>query len=795
MTTEQLIANYSPIGDIITIITCLILMYIIAKVLFFSGGKGFKFIIRSLHFIMMGSTFNLCFYLTIKDWGGSAVALFVLRDLYHICFYCCLYCFVLYMKHMLDVQDGLTLAMSYVTKILYLCCLILDILSPVTKYGLHIENGLWYDDFFNPYIVYYVYSLVLLLGMLIFYSERIIRSVRTSLLGMEAIILLIMAHQFYRSTNTFTGFTYLLPIITVMIMLHSRPFDARTGSLSANTFEGFLEQTSKRGKPVDYMVLKLYLSLATEIPDELGKVLSSAWHDYFKNALLFEVSTGLYVLAIPKKEKGEDNREKIRQLVEEIFPQYYEEYRFTYKIIELFDIDFVENVSDVLGIFKYLLQNMEDNTTFVLDDKEKEKLQFYKFIRGQLKDIEEVADLDDPRVLVYCQPIRNMKTGKYDTAEALMRLSVPKYGFVPPGLFIEVAEEYDHIHILTEIMLNKVCKNIKELESEGYEFERISVNIAASEIREEGFSEEILSIIRDNGVNPAKIGIELTESQNEKDFIITKRQMRILREAGMTLYLDDVGTGYSNLDRIVRYDVDVVKFDRFFLMEAENSVKIIKMISHLAQAFQDMDYKLLYEGVETDTHEAICLNCGADYIQGFKYSKPVPMGELRHFFDKCGEESDKVKEEHNSVNPELDDTLDFTFKEMKDQFGILLTMSKMFYSMHIIDLVKNTVKPYNPTEDVKVVNVVNSSIGADQMMKQIMRMCTVDEYVDDVLKFSDLSTIAERMKGKKVYQSDVYVGKSIGRYVAAFFTLEADDEGRPTRVVYTTRCVEDEVGK
>ena len=76
------------------------------------------------------------------------------------------------------------------------------------------------------------------------------------------------------------------------------------------------------------------------------------------------------------------------------------------------------------------------------------------------------------------------------------------------------------------------------------------------------------------------------------------------------------------------------QFDRFFLLEAERNMKISKMITHLSQAFRDLDYKLLYEGVETQEHEDLCMSCGADYIQGFKYAKPVQIKELRSFFDK-----------------------------------------------------------------------------------------------------------------------------------------------------------------
>ena len=298
-------------------------------------------------------------------------------------------------------------------------------------------------------------------------------------------------------------------------------------------------------------------------------------------------------------------------------------------------MSFVEKVSDFIEIVKYLLSIMDENTSFVVDEKKKEELKLYKAITENLADIEKKNNLEDERVLVYCQPIRNMSTGKYDTAESLMRLNLPDIGIVMPGMFVPIAENYNHIHTLTRILLNKLCKKIKELENEGYQFERISVNIAASEIKLEDFCDEIFEIISRNGVNPTKIGIELTETQNERDFIILKNKMKLLKEAGMTLYLDDVGTGYSNLDRIVRYDVDVVKFDRFFLLEAEKNMKIEKMIQHLSQAFRDLDYRLLYEGVETKEHEELCLNCGADYIQGFKYSKPVPIEEVKNFFSRA----------------------------------------------------------------------------------------------------------------------------------------------------------------
>jgi len=640
MTTDQLIATYSPVGDFITVIMSLILLFVIAKVLFLSKGRRFNFLKRSLHFLLLASSCNIGFYHIVIHIGYAPIAIILVRDIYHISLLCCLYCYLLYAKRMLDIKSKFVKVVTYLTRTLFCLCLVGDVLSPITKVGISVSDGKWQDSLISPYNFFYVYTLFLLCGMLFLYSKRIIRFVRTCLIITGVAILFIMTCQILWNTNTYSGFTYLLPIMIVLITLHSRPFDVKTGSFSSTSFESFLKETKNKGNSVNYLVLKLYLEAGKQLPNELGKVLNSFWRDQFRDAMLFELSIDLYVLAIPRREKGKESDEQIVEFVNTHMPFYYEQYHLPYKIIELFDIDFVDNIEDILGITRYILNVAGENSISIVDRDKKAELQYFKKLKDQVKDIDFKKDLDDSRVLTYCQPIRNMKTGKFDTAEALIRLSLPDIGFVMPGLFVEMAEGYNYIHTLTLIMLNKICKQIKRMEQEGCRFEHISLNIPATEIKQESFCDEILEIIEKNGVSPSKIGIELTESQTERDFEIVKQRMEILHNAGMTLYLDDVGTGYSNLDRIVHYEVDVVKFDRFFLLEAEKSEKIVNMISHLSQAFKNLDYKILYEGVETETQEALCLKCEADYIQGFKYSKPIPIEELGKFFtpaEECNE--------------------------------------------------------------------------------------------------------------------------------------------------------------
>jgi len=784
MTTAQLIARYTPAVDIISLVFCCLLIFVIEKVLFFSQDRKFVILKRALFFIFIGAFWNIGFYYTAKFLPQAEILIFAFEKLYHFSLLLCLYSFILYMKHMIDEDRKLEKSFIYITRGVFTACVVLDLLSPFTHMGFHRENGLWVDPMLSPYNFFYVYAYILLFLMLLLYSKRIIKYVRTCLAYTGIIIGCIMTYQGIAGINTYTCFTYILPVFIVMILLHSKPFNDKTGALDSTSFDSFLKQSTKRKTPVDFIILQLNYSLLGTIPDELGKVLNSFWHDTFKDALSFNLSSDVFVLAIPREKKNGDTEEKINYLINDIFYKYYSQYRVPYKLIGMMDVDFIENLTDISGITSYLLVNMEENSTLILDEKQKAAHRIMKKVKENLADIESKNDLDDPRVLVYFQPVRNMKTGEFDTAEALMRMQLEETGIVMPYMFISMAEEYGYITTLTKIMLNKVCKELKQLENEGYAFKRVSVNVSAVDMRVDGFCEEIINIIKSNGLDLSKIGIELTESQTDRDFMMLKTKMKILHDAGIYLYLDDVGTGYSNLDRIVHYDVDVVKFDRFFLLEAEKNIKNIKMMTHLSQAFQDLDYKLLFEGVETEAHEALCMNCGADYIQGFKYSKPVPVEELKKFFKKDGEEA--------AVSHELPvkQNQDFSYKELQDQYSILVTMSKLFYSMHVIDLIKNTAKPYNPTEDVKVVDVVNSTMGADEMMKQIMRMCTVEEYADAAIEFTDLTTIADRMTGKKILSGE-FIGKSIGWYAGTFYTIEADKNERPTKVVFTTISIED----
>lgn len=635
MTTLQLVEHYSYTVDAVTFALCVALMIIIRWALYLSVDRKFKYLKQSVFFITLSALANLFFYVVCLYWTNLEWLVIVLRNLHHASLMLCMYVFVLYMKHMLNIKGKLATFATHLTRVVFSICFSSDMLSFVTGFGFHkTKEGLWMDPVVNPYTIFYVYAM-LLFGMIFTrYAGGMIKSVRYCLVATQAIVILIMIVGGIWNTTTYTTFTYLMPVIVVTILLHSRPFDESTGAMSVKSFISYVEKIIATKMSVDYMVLQLYYRLDYDITTEFSKLLSTFWHKYFKEASFFSLEKGIFILVVPRIKKNGNTEQKIKDLFFNEFPKHYEKYRFKYKMCALFQLDFVKYGTEVMDIVEYLFLSMEENSALVIDDKLRQDLAVMRDVKEQLVDMEKHLDLDDERVKVFCQPIKNTKSGKYDTAEALMRLDIPGHDLIPPALFIPLAENFGYIHTLSKIMLHKVCKELKHLEDEGYQFERTSVNFAISEMRDENFCFEVLQIIKETGISPEKIGIELTESQNDNDFNLLREKIAFLKENGMTIYLDDFGTGYSNLDRILKLGLDVIKYDRSILMVADEDHNASFMVQHFAEAFKQLNYSLLFEGVETKSQEELCLDYGADYLQGFKFSKPIPIADLRDFFSK-----------------------------------------------------------------------------------------------------------------------------------------------------------------
>ena len=163
---------------------------------------------------------------------------------------------------------------------------------------------------------------------------------------------------------------------------------------------------------------------------------------------------------------------------------------------------------------------------------------------------------------------------------------------------------------------------------------KISVNVSYIQVMKSPILTEILTSLKEYGLKPEDVIVELTESGFLESNYRCMDLWNRLRKHGVMLALDDFGTGYSNFDRILSLKLDVVKFDRSLLLMADQDANSRFMLDYFSTAFERLGYKVLYEGVETDAQEELCIISHADYLQGYKFSKPIPIEELPRFLTR-----------------------------------------------------------------------------------------------------------------------------------------------------------------
>src|SRR5690606_6678746 len=170
---------------------------------------------------------------------------------------------------------------------------------------------------------------------------------------------------------------------------------------------------------------------------------------------------------------------------------------------------------------------------------------------------------------VFYQPRLNLKEGRLDAAEALVRWNHPQQGLMAPGYFIALAEETGLIIPLGEFVLRQACRQAHQWQQDGLAQIRVSVNLSVRQLRQGNFVSLVRQVLEETGLPPHMLELELTESQLLDDIDNAISISRQLRALGVKLAIDDFGTGYSSLSYLKRFPVDFVKIDRSFISELE----------------------------------------------------------------------------------------------------------------------------------------------------------------------------------------------------------------------------------
>ncbi|KAF0212440.1 MAG: diguanylate cyclase/phosphodiesterase [Methylocystaceae bacterium] len=227
-------------------------------------------------------------------------------------------------------------------------------------------------------------------------------------------------------------------------------------------------------------------------------------------------------------------------------------------------------------------------------------------------------------LIVYYQPVVDSRTATIVSMEALLRWRHPTRGMISPGEFIPVAEETGMIIELGAWALRQACNDAKSWPSNV----RVAVNIAPRQFQQKDLAEMVAATLRESGLEPDRLELEITETTlMVSDDVDSK--LREIEALGVRLSLDDFGTGYSSLGYLNRFPVKKVKIDRSFARQAIESPKTQAIISAISALARDLSIDLVAEGVETDAQLAFMASKNIFLIQGYLYTRPRPIEELR----------------------------------------------------------------------------------------------------------------------------------------------------------------------
>ena len=236
----------------------------------------------------------------------------------------------------------------------------------------------------------------------------------------------------------------------------------------------------------------------------------------------------------------------------------------------------------------------------------------------------------DELFLLY-QPIVGISSGEVTGMEALVRWDHPQHGLISPDEFITLAEETGLIGPIGEWVLGTACRQANDWIAEGLPALKLSVNVSSRQLKHGLTGETIARQLEETGFPPASLTLEITESLFMGDSPEAIAWLGAIRELGISLSIDDFGTGFSSLSYLKSIPADFVKIDRGFIIGLTENPKDQAMVKAIVSLAHAMGFQTVVEGVETKEQFEFVkpLDCG--YVQGFYYSQPLSAVEFRQF--------------------------------------------------------------------------------------------------------------------------------------------------------------------
>lgn len=413
-------------------------------------------------------------------------------------------------------------------------------------------------------------------------------------------------------------------------------YDALTGLPNKHRLKEFLtkelekkERTNKALLLINCKNFRLInLTYGYEYGDELLKELSKRIQDLGdENNILFRFSADRFVLYI----KNYSDQEELVSIVNKITKAF----KTPFKVK-----DGEQNISVQIGIveihnkydhFDRILKDASISLSHIKDNHSADYVFFNEVMENKLQreDLIEkelraaITENDTSKLYLEYQPQVDLKTNKIIGFEALARMRTESLGFISPMEFIDVAERTQLIVPLGNFILKQASEFIRDLIDKGHKDIKVAVNISGIQLLRYDFTDTVMEIVKDTGIEPSNLELEITESVLLDNYNIINEKLKDLRSHKIEIALDDFGTGYSSFARLLELNIDTLKIDRYFInkISVKDSSEIIT--GDIISMAHKLGLKVVAEGVEVPEQKNYLLGHQCDTMQGYLFSKPI----------------------------------------------------------------------------------------------------------------------------------------------------------------------------
>ncbi len=446
-----------------------------------------------------------------------------------------------------------------------------------------------------------------------------------------------LCFQIFNAKVIMTGVASFAALFFVYITIQAdlQEYDVITGLMTEPKLKKYVTERSSEGYLFVLSIENSNMLMQNMDSTEMNQLLFSIGKQitrHFKN-FSYHISTNRFAGICSSMEELYDFSECIEQFINDVNKNYDDLLPAPLDAYYV-GVNFVkgkisyETLTEVINDILIKEKKENHHTLRICDDSillsMERKKEIYKILKREL-------NIDSRQFHIWYQPIYSVQEKKFTYMEALARLNFTEIGNISPVEFIEVAENRGLIEKLGFVVFEKVCKFI----SENLDIiQAVSVNFSVYQMVNPNVVEKVLSTIRKYNLSPNRIIIEITESIFIEDFNVVKANMITLAKEGIRFYLDDFGTGYSNLANVVKLPFSTIKIDRSLVLMTEDDANGDLFLKNILSTFKDAGFDILVEGVETMSQSETVQNDGADYIQGFLFSRAIPEKECIELFKK-----------------------------------------------------------------------------------------------------------------------------------------------------------------